>query len=459
MLQVLRLGAPITSFSLAPSMDMLATTHVEREGVYLWANQLVYGSGADIIPSEKPIDARLPFIKTGFSTEDEVAVVNGGKSSKKGGSGGDLRGISAEVGSMLRHSGATLTKGGRTNKEEELSASDDDGYGAAVEDEEEDLSSDTELEDIDERLNTNDDTGATAAARAVVGADPSAGSAYRKKDSVGAPIPLAPEMVTLSLLPRTQWLNLVHLDIIKERNKPIEAPQKPKSAPFFLPTLTSEANAGRNPVFDASVGLLDLETKAGEATKAAAAAAWGEGDEDGSLDSEGEEEKEKGDEEEADAGASGTGLTTAMSRVLRAGQKGFKGPTRRSRLVELLHSCSDAGDYTSLMGHFRGLTPTEVDRELRSMQLLDEATPEKERDVELLFNFLEAEAASNANFEFTQALLRASLMVHGEAVAGRPAVAAAAKRVEKRLSATWQRLNTTLQHVRCMVGLLGSLQT
>ena len=110
------------------------------------------------------------------------------------------------------------------------------------------------------------------------------------------------------------------------------------------------------------------------------------------------------------------------------------------------------------MGHLRGLAPVHVDRELRSMQLLDESTLEEERDVELLFMFLEAEAASNSNFEFTQALLRATLNVHGEAVASRPGVAAAAARVEARLNATWHRLSNTLQHVRCIVGLLGSLQ-
>jgi U3 small nucleolar RNA-associated protein 21 len=434
-------------------MDMLATTHVEREGVYLWANQLVYGSGADIIPSEKPIDARLPSIKIGFSPEDDAAADGGQSGGKKGkGRTSGLKGTSADVVAMLRHSKATLNGG--NNKDEELSASDDEDVdvdaAAAVNgnDDEEEFSSDSEMEDIDDG-----DDNITTTARAV-GADVSAGAAYKKKDSVGAPVPLAPEMVTLSLLPRTQWLNLVHLDTIKERNKPIEAPEKPKSAPFFLPTLTSEANAGRNPIFDASAGLLDPESEAGEATKAAAAAAWGDGEDDGDGVSDSEEEAEKDEE--------GAGVDThnkISSRVLRAGKQGFGGPTRRSRLVELLNSCADAGDFTSLMGHLRGLTPTEIDRELRSMQLLEEATPEEERDVELLFNFLEAEAASNANFEFTQALLRAALMVHGESVAGRPAVAAAAARVEARLSATWQRLNTTLQHVRCMVGLLGSLQT
>ena len=49
--------------------------------------------------------------------------------------------------------------------------------------------------------------------------------------------------------------------------------------------------------------------------------------------------------------------------------------------------------------------------------------------------------------------------VHGEAIAARPALREAAARVRARLAATWRRLNGTLQLVRCMVGLLGSLQT
>lgn len=446
-------------------MDMLATTHVEREGVYLWANQLVFGSGADIIPSEKPIDARLPSVRTGFvpgeaatAQEDAAAAFAKGKKGAGGRSGKGL-----DVSAMLRYSSKAAAVKGRKDAvmedEEDLSASDSDGdltianrTIGADSDDDSDLDSDGEEKRIagtgaNGQHHHVEDNGAVAA----INADPAAGAAYSRKDLAGAPVPLAPEMVTLSLLPRTQWLNLVHLDTIKARNKPLEAPEKPKSAPFFLPT-RSEVNAGRNPVFDPSAGLIDLEAEADESTKAAAAAAWGS---DGDSDAEEQEEEGgRGGGGSEDNVGDNSGL---MSRVLRSGG-GIGGAARQSRVVELLHSCADAGDWTSLMAHLRGLSPVQVDRELRSMQLLEESTPEEERDVELLFSFLEAEAASNANFEFTQALLRATLNVHGEAVATRPAVAAAAARVEARLSATWQRLSSTLQHVRCMVGLLGSLQ-
>ena len=38
---------------------------------------------------------------------------------------------------------------------------------------------------------------------------------YEAKRPDGTPKPLTPEMLTLSMLPRTQWHNLAHLDAIK----------------------------------------------------------------------------------------------------------------------------------------------------------------------------------------------------------------------------------------------------
>jgi U3 small nucleolar RNA-associated protein 21 len=41
-------------------------------------------------------------------------------------------------------------------------------------------------------------------------------------------------LLTLSLLPRSRWQTLLNLDTIRQRNKPIQPPEKPKAAPFFL---------------------------------------------------------------------------------------------------------------------------------------------------------------------------------------------------------------------------------
>ena len=56
---------------------------------------------------------------------------------------------------------------------------------------------------------------------------------------------LSTDLLSLSLVPRSRWQNLLHLDIIRQRNKPVEPPKKPEKAPFFLPSLQDrQAGAG-----------------------------------------------------------------------------------------------------------------------------------------------------------------------------------------------------------------------
>jgi len=50
-------------------------------------------------------------------------------------------------------------------------------------------------------------------------------------------VPLDATLLTLSDQPRQKFEIVTNIDIIKERNKPEKAPEKPASAPFFLPTL------------------------------------------------------------------------------------------------------------------------------------------------------------------------------------------------------------------------------
>ncbi|XP_053605696.1 WD repeat-containing protein 36 [Plodia interpunctella] len=50
---------------------------------------------------------------------------------------------------------------------------------------------------------------------------------------------ISKELITLSDQPTSRWLNLLHLDIVKKRNKPKTPLTVPKSAPFFLPTIPS----------------------------------------------------------------------------------------------------------------------------------------------------------------------------------------------------------------------------
>jgi U3 small nucleolar RNA-associated protein 21 len=54
-----------------------------------------------------------------------------------------------------------------------------------------------------------------------------------------SPAQLSEQLVTLSSLPTSRWLNVLDLDIVKRRNKPKQPPTAPKAAPFFLPTIPS----------------------------------------------------------------------------------------------------------------------------------------------------------------------------------------------------------------------------
>ena len=47
-------------------MDMLATAHVNRRGIYLWSNAAVYGAGTAVLPSETPVDACMPSLASGM---------------------------------------------------------------------------------------------------------------------------------------------------------------------------------------------------------------------------------------------------------------------------------------------------------------------------------------------------------------------------------------------------------
>ena len=65
-----------------------------------------------------------------------------------------------------------------------------------------------------------------------------------------SPEQIAEDLITLANLPSSRWQNLLNLDVIKARNKPKNAQvQKPRDAPFFLPTIS-----GLETKFDLSAG-------------------------------------------------------------------------------------------------------------------------------------------------------------------------------------------------------------
>ena len=73
-LQVMQLGPAVTALSLSPTMDLLATAHVNHVGIYLWANRPLYlgtqafHQGGD---SEELVDIRLPNVSDAVNKSPE----------------------------------------------------------------------------------------------------------------------------------------------------------------------------------------------------------------------------------------------------------------------------------------------------------------------------------------------------------------------------------------------------
>ena len=390
-LQVLKLGDPVTSLSLSPSMDILVTTHVEKRGLYTWANQTIFGSGDDIIASNKPIKASLP--KVSMEAKKDRHEIPEEETRQK---------------AMLVHT--------RSHQQTRTQDSDDD----ISSDGQRSSSDDQEYSSGDDDSSSEDEQGAEDMEAPDI--------SERDKNLLAGKIPVAPEMVTLSMLPRSQWLNLVHLDTIKTRNKPIEPPKKPEAAPFFLPTIAG-ANAGRDPVF--AVTEEDEKRLA-----AAAAAAWGGNEGDDGVDEDTQDHE---------------------TRLLTAPNGDLKKLNNDSSLRSALHQYSKTADWEIVLTFLKSLSPSQLDVQLRNLELLEDSTDDDEKDVVLLLTFLADAISSETNFEFLQALLRATILIHGDSIYHRKSLRDAATRAEQETKKAWDRMNTMLQHVQCLVGILGSI--
>lgn len=66
-----------------------------------------------------------------------------------------------------------------------------------------------------------------------------------ESDEITTPLidQLSEDLLTLSLVPKPQWQTLLHLDVIRQRNKPKESPKPPEKAPFFLPSMTATSKS------------------------------------------------------------------------------------------------------------------------------------------------------------------------------------------------------------------------
>ncbi|KAK3023814.1 hypothetical protein RJ639_044738 [Escallonia herrerae] len=218
-----------------------------------------------------------------------------------------------------------------------------------------------------------------------------------------------PDLVTLSLLPKSQWQSLINLDIIKARNKPIEPPKKPEKAPFFLPSIPSLSG--------------EVLFKAG--------------------DSSNQETGTKADE---------------------AGKTAKRPGSPESDFLKQLHSSAQMNDFSAFTDYAKGLSSSTLDMELRMLQIIDdgdeqepEARPEL-YSIELLLEYFIHEISCRDNFEFIQALISLFLKIHGETIRRQSKLQEKASRLLEIQSSLWQSVDKLFQSARCMVAFLSNSQ-
>ncbi|KAK4450749.1 WD repeat-containing protein 36 [Podospora aff. communis PSN243] len=176
-------------------------------------------------------------------------------------------------------------------------------------------------------------------------------------DAISAPVvdQLSKDMMTLSLVPKSRWQTLLHIDLIKQRNKPKEPPKAPEKAPFFLPSV------GTNPLGRDLLNAPDSKV----ATK-----------------------------------------ETGASRITQLDQ------TRAEQLfTSKLLSGASTGDYDSFIEHLKSLSPSTADLELRSLSM-GEGHDEEANELLYFIRALTSRLVARRDYELTQAWMTVFLRLH-----------------------------------------------
>ncbi|KAF1947761.1 Utp21-domain-containing protein [Clathrospora elynae] len=169
---------------------------------------------------------------------------------------------------------------------------------------------------------------------------------------------LSDKIITLSLVPKSRWQTLLHLDVIRARNKPKEAPKAPEKAPFFLPSL------GQNQVSGAdSNALMPL----------------------------------------AQDSASRISSSALASRSTAA--------TATDDFTHHLARAAQTSEYAPLLTHLSSLPPSAADIAIRTLN-----TTEPYTELRTFIEALTARLKERRDYELVQAWMSVFLRLHGDVV-------------------------------------------
>ena len=218
-----------------------------------------------------------------------------------------------------------------------------------------------------------------------------------------SPEQLSEDLITLSALPTSRWKNLINLDLIKKRNKPIEPLEKPKDAPFFLPVVS-----GLNPEFD-----FGLDTNKNE-----------------------DQNQPK---------------TRIINQLVAFTEFG-----------EILFNCGIGDkDYAQVLNKLKEMGPSAIDIEIRSLDSLPPANSgiDVKKPILLLF-FLEAIdrlLEQNTDFELLNSYLALFLKIHGDLLIKYPAYIRKARSILDKLESSWDRIDRLFAENICILNYIRSV--
>jgi U3 small nucleolar RNA-associated protein 21 len=208
---------------------------------------------------------------------------------------------------------------------------------------------------------------------------------------------LSKELITLSNLPASKWLNLSELDIIKKRNKPKEPPKKPEKAPFFLPT-----KPGFETIFLPPQELNNSFININEDT----------------------------------------------SKILHVSKFETK-----TKFIQLLEKGNELKDYTETIEYLKTLNPSSIDLEFISLN-----TNNNGKLLKLILEMFNIYIDNNKDFELIQSYLKLFLKYHLDNIIHNPELVSMIKELKKKEKEKWRKLQSLFHSNLCLIHYLSGIQ-
>ncbi|KAL7627455.1 rRNA-processing protein utp21 [Parahypoxylon ruwenzoriense] len=208
---------------------------------------------------------------------------------------------------------------------------------------------------------------------------------------------LSADMMTLSLVPRSRWQTLLHLDLIKKRNKPIEPPKAPEKAPFFLPSTISAGPPNQEIVLA-----------------------------------------------KADQGQS-------QSKITR-----FDRNRAEQEFTSKLQAGASSGNFDEFIDHLKSLSPATADLELRSLTPGDD---DESNELLHFVRSLTSRLVARRDYELTQAWMTVFLRLHFDLILDSDTLMRALGEWRRRQAEECDRLDSLVSYCGGVVSFLRSPRT